>query len=142
MASGSQSPSELSDRDVERIENEVRRAALEHLQARDAATALGGFTEDAALVSNARWYSAIEWAEQIEEFYRTLREVHAAEWEEMRVDVVTSDAAVVTAMFRWSSTDTSGDTIDLRGVWTALYVRERGEWKIRVRHESFNDVDE
>jgi ketosteroid isomerase-like protein len=126
---------------MQRIENEVRQAAFDHLNARDAATALSDFTEDAVLVSNARWYSSAEWAEQIEQFYGTLQDVHIAEWEEMRIDVVRADAAVVTAKFRWSSTDTSGARIDLQGVWTALYVLQNEKWKIRVRHESFEPAE-
>ena len=118
----------------------MKQAAWDHLHASDAATALSDFAEDAVLVSNARRYSSAEWAAVVEEFYGTLQEVHTAEWEEMRVDVMSAEAAAVTAGFRWSSTDTAGLTIDLRGVWTAVYVRENGEWRIRVRHESFESM--
>lgn len=141
MASGSGSTIQVSDRDFERVEGEVRQAALDHLAARDAATALSDFTEDAVLVSNARWYTASEWADLIEEFYGTMQRVHVAEWEDMRVDVLSIDAAVCTARFRWGSTDTSGVTTSLEGVWTALYVREAEGWKIRVRHESFESAE-
>lgn len=144
MTSSSRPLNDLSELDVERIGSQVRQAAFDHLHAPDAATALSAFTEDAVLVSNARWYSSAEWAAQVRDFYGTLQEVHIAEWEEMRIDVVRADAAAVTARFHWSSTDTSGHTIDLRGVWTALLAKEdeHERWKIRMRHESFESADE
>ena len=55
----------------------------------------------------------------------------------MDINVITNDVVLFTANFRWSSTDTDGMTIDLQGVYSVLYIREEGRWKMSWRHESF-----
>ena len=42
----------------------------------------------------------------------------------------------------WESTDTSGQKMNLQGVWSALFVREGECWKIKMRHESFIHLKE
>lgn len=120
------------------IEQAVRDAAWQHLRAPDAETALGFYQPNAVVAGDGRLFESFEaFAEDAREFYRTLREVHLAVWDEMYVDVLGEEVAVVTATVRWSSTDTAGVRIDLRGVWTAVWVRGTSGWRIAARHESF-----
>jgi hypothetical protein len=70
-------------------------------------------------------------------FYSTLRAVHVAAWDAPRVDVLSDRAAAFTAQVRWASTDSAGVRIDLRGVWTAVWLRGPEGWLIAARHESF-----
>lgn len=125
------------------IEAEVRQAAIEHLNAKDATTALSHFTEDVIAVSNVQLFQSYEaLAEDVKAYYDILKEVHLAVWDEMHIHVISPDAAIVTARFRYSFTDTSNERTDLQGVWTALYIRHEGDWKIQVRHESFTTLED
>ena len=127
----------LSESQIAQIKAEVEQAAIEHINAKDAATALSHYTEDAMAVSNDTLYPSFEkLAEDIKAYYDILKEVNLAVWDEMHINVIDTDAALVTAKFRYSFTSTNDEKTDLQGVWTALYVRSNGSWKIRVRHES------
>lgn len=128
----------LSPERREAIERAVKKMAWEHLRAEDAETALGYYEPDALVASDGRLYPSFEvFAGEIREFYRTLETVHVAEWEEMVVNALGPRLALLTAKVRWSSTDTSGVTTTLYGVWSALLVEREGRWQIRARHESF-----
>jgi len=127
----------LAESQIAQIKAEVKQAAIEHLNAKDAATALSHYTEDAMAVSNDTLYPSFEkLAEDIKAYYDILKEVNLAVWDNMYINVINTDAALVTAKFRYSFTSTNNEKTDLQGVWTALYVRSNGSWKIRVRHES------
>jgi len=128
----------LSESQLVQIKAEVRQAAIDHLNAKDAATALSHFTENVIAVSNVKFFPSFEMlAEDVKAYYNILKEVNLAVWDEMHINVINTDAALVTAQFRYSFTSTNNEKTDLQGVWTALYVRSNGSWKIRVRHESF-----
>jgi len=119
----------------------IQDAAWRHLRAPDAATALGFYEPDAVVAGDGRLYESFEaFAEDAREFYGTLREVHLAVWDEMQVEVLGENAAVLTATVRWSSTDTAGVRTDLRGVWTAVWVWGTRGWRISARHESFTPM--
>jgi uncharacterized protein (TIGR02246 family) len=125
------------------IEQAVKQAAWDHLLAPDADAALGHYEPDALVASAGLLYRSFDtFAEQAREFYRTLKEIREAAWDEIYVEVLSHRVAVLTATVRWSSTDTAGVQTDLQGVWTAVYVQRDGRWKIRYRHESFLPQDE
>lgn len=131
-------PADLSADEVAKIEEGVRTATSNHLHAEDAATALSHYLPDATAVSNGFLYPSFEsLSADVEAFYETLAEVNFAAWDQMRIDVLSADAAAVTATFRWSSTDTGGSRTDLQGVWSAVWVHEDQRWRILTRHESF-----
>ncbi len=133
---------ELAESQIAQIKAEVKQAAIEHINAKDAATALSHYTEDAMAVSNDTLYPSFEkLAEDIKTYYNILKEVNLAVWDDMHINVINTDAALVTAKFRYSFTSTNDEKTDLQGVWTALYVRSNGSWKIRVRHESFAPLE-
>ena len=123
------------------IQEAVKQLAWEHLRAKDAAEALGHYEPDAIVASNASLYPSFEgFAADVREFYGTLRKIDLAVWDEMHVQVLSEDAAVLTATVRWSSTDTASVRLDLKGVWTAVYIRRNGRWSICTRHESFEPL--
>ena len=132
----------LAESQIAQIKAEVEQAAIEHINAKDAATALSHFTENAIAVSNVKFFPSFEMlAEDVKAYYDILKEVNLAVWDEMHINVIDTDAALVTAKFRYSFTSTNDEKTDLQGVWTALYVRSNGSWKIRVRHESFAPLE-
>jgi ketosteroid isomerase-like protein len=133
---------ELSENQIAQIKAEVERAAIEHLNARDADTALSHFTEDAIAVSNDKLFESFgALAEDVRAYYNILKEVNLAAWDETHIKVINSDAAIFTAKFRYSFTNTDNQRTDLQGIWTALFVRNKKSWKIRVRHESFSILE-
>jgi ketosteroid isomerase-like protein len=126
----------------DQIKAEVKQAAIDHLNAKDSATALSHFTENVVAVSNVKIFPTFEaLAEDVKAYYNILKEVNLAVWDEMYINIINVDAVFVTAKFRYSFTDTSNEKTDLQGVWTALYIRQNGDWKIEVRHESFASIE-
>jgi len=131
-------PSQLDGAHRAAIEEAVKQAAWQHLTAENAAAALSHYEPDAVVASDGRLYPSFElFAADARDFFDTLHQVDLAEWDEMHVQVLSRDIAVLTAKVRWSSTDTEGVRLDLTGVWTAVYVEHDGRWLIRTRHESF-----
>lgn len=131
----------LTRTQCDQIKAEVKQAAIDHLNAKDAATALSHFTENVIAVSNVKVFPTFEaLAEDVKVYYDILKEVNLAVWDEMTINVINIDAALVTARFRYRFTGTNNEKTDLQGVWTALYIRQNGDWKIEVRHESFVSI--
>lgn len=132
---------EFSEREVLQIEGEIRQAAIDHLNARDLETALSHYSKDAIAVSNDILYGSIEEVgEHLRAFYDIFKEVNIARWDEMHITVISREASIVTAKFRYSFTSVDNEKMDFQGVWTSLYVLCNGSWKIRVHHESFDEV--
>jgi len=112
--------------------------AIEHLNAKDADTAMSRFTEDVTAMSNDKLFGSFEeLAEDVRAYYNILKEVNLAVWDEAHIDVIDKDTAFFTAKFRYSFTNTDNERTDLQGRWTAIFVHRNEGWKIRVRHESF-----
>ena len=132
----------LTKTQCDQIKTEVKQAAIDHLNAKDATTALSHFTENVIAVSNVKIFHTFEaLAEDVKAYYNILKEVNLAVWDEMTIKVINIDAALVTAKFRYSFTDTNNEKTYLQGVWTALYIRQNEDWKIEVRHESFVSLE-
>jgi len=129
---------ELLESQIGRIKAEVKQAATEHLNAKDAAEALSHYTEDVIAVSNDKLFASFEaLAEDVRAYYNILKEVNLAVWDETHINIINNDVAVFTAEFRYGFTSTDNKRTDLQGIWTALFVRSNEGWKIRMRHESF-----
>lgn len=135
---------ELDAKQSMAVEEAVKQAAWQHLKSEDAASALSWYEPDAIVASHGMLYPSFDhFADDTRAFYGNLREVDVAEWDDMYVQVLSADAAVLTATVRWSSTDNAGVRTDLKGVWTAVFVQNAGCWRIRARHESFEpEVEE
>lgn len=124
-----------------KIKAEVEQAATTHLHAKDAETALSHFTDDVLAVSNGKLFPSREsLAADIGEYYKILKKVNHASWEDVHIYVINESAATFTAKFRYSFTGMDEKTTDLEGVWTALFILDEGIWKIRLRHESFEQI--
>ena len=58
------------------------------------------------------------------------------EWTAMRVDVLSPDAAVLTATYRIAHTTPTGLPHAIGGAWTAVFLRRDGRWTIADEHLS------
>lgn len=134
----SETSSEPDENQRAAIEEAVKRAAWQHLRSKDAVSALSWYEPDAIVASDGSLYPSFDrFAQDAREFYATLKQVHVAVWDEMHVQVLGRDVAVLTATVRWSSTDKVDERIDLEGVWSAVFVRREKGWRVCARHESF-----
>jgi ketosteroid isomerase-like protein len=124
-----------------KIQAEVEQAATAHLNTKDLNTALSHFTDDILAVSNINIFSSREsLAADIGEYYKILKKVNYAYWEDVHIHVINERAATFTANFSYGFTSMDDKVTDLKGVWTALFVLDKGIWKIRLRHESFERI--
>ena len=57
-------------------------------------------------------------------------------WEESHVDVLSPDAAVMTATYRIPHTTPAGAPHEISGAWTAVFVRRDERWVIVQEHLS------
>ncbi len=132
------SPKELSIKKVADIKGEIKKVVQDHLNAKDATTALSYYTDNATIASNGFLYPSFDlFADDIKSFYSSLSKINLSVWDEIHIDIICDNAAIVTAKFRWSSTDTSSVITNLQGVWSALFIKANDSWKMSVRHESF-----
>lgn len=58
------------------------------------------------------------------------------EWGDVHVDVLSPDAAVVTASYSIPHRTPAGRPHTIAGAWTAVFARRDGEWKIVQEHLS------
>lgn len=58
------------------------------------------------------------------------------EWGDVHVDVLSEDAAVVTATYSIPHRTPAGRRHVIAGAWTAVFARQDGEWKIIQEHLS------
>lgn len=131
----------LSKRQIAKIQAQVAQAATQHLNTKDFDTALSHLTDDVLAVSNVELFPSREsLAADIGEYYKILKKVNYASWEDPHIHVISERAATFTAKFNYGFTDTDDKDIDLKGVWTALFILDKGSWKIRLRHESFEQI--
>ena len=129
---------ELSEKQIADIKTEIKETAIKHLNSENAISALSYYRKNATIISNGIQYSSFEsYAEGIKNFYSTLSKINIAAYDDIYINVITNEVALFSAKFRWSSTDTHGSTIDIQGIYSALYVREDSRWKMSWRHESF-----
>lgn len=131
----------LSISQIARIQAEVEQAATKHLNTKDVDTALSHFTDDVLAVSNVKLFPSREsLAAEVGEYYKTLKKVNYASWEDIHIHVINESTATFTAKFSYGFTSTDDQITDLKGVWTALFILDEGIWRIRLRHESFEQI--
>lgn len=56
--------------------------------------------------------------------------------DEMEVDVLSSDVAIIYGIYHYSMTDKSGNTFEGKNAWTWVFSLEEQGWKIRHIHVS------
>ncbi len=119
----------------------MKRAATAHLNAKEIHTALSHFTDDVIAISNTEIFSSHEeLAAEVGEYYKILKSVNHAFWEGVHIQVIHENAAIFTAKLHYGFTSVEDETTNLKGVWTALFILDNGEWRIRLRHESFEKI--
>ena len=130
--------SNLTASEINLIKKAVRKAASDHLNAPDADTALSHYMQDTTIVSNGMLYETFELFEKdTRDFFNSMEEVKLAVWDNMRIQVFNPELALFNASVRWISVDKVGSVLNLKGIWSAIYCLEEGDWKILFRHESF-----
>ena len=63
--------------------------------------------------------------------------IDLADYDEVQINVLTHNTAHFSAKFHWISTDANGIKLDLKGMYSALYILQENHWKMSFRHESF-----
>lgn len=125
----------------DKIKKEIKKAAIDHLNCLTAEKALSHFTKDIIAVSNDRLFASYdELKKDVQDYYNILKKVNYTEWSDIHILIINDDAATFTAKFKYSFTSIDDEKTNLEGIWTALFVRESKEWRIRMRHESFSEV--
>jgi ketosteroid isomerase-like protein len=123
----------------DRIIAEIKQAAIDHLNSKSAEEALSHFTKDIVAVSNEKLFSSYEALEKdVRDYYKILKKINYAKWDDMNILVINNDAATFTAKFNYSFTSVDDEVTNLNGIWTALFVQDSRNWKIRLRHETFS----
>lgn len=123
---------------ISQVKKEIKQAATEHLNTKNAREALSHFTKDIVAVSNDKIFTSIDsLAIDVKEYYNILKEVNEARWKNIHIQVINENAATFTAEFIYTFTNNLNEIVRLKGVWTALLVRDKDKWKIRLQHESF-----
>ena len=131
----------LSTIQIIKIEAEIEQAATEHLNAKDIEAALSHYTDDVRAVSNNNIFTSREsLATDIGEYYKILKKVNYASWEDVHINVINESTATFSAKFCYGFTSMDDKITNLKGVWTALFILDNGIWKIRLRHESFEQI--
>lgn len=131
----------LTEKQIGSIKNEVRQAANKHLNAHNADTALDQFSEDVVAVSNLDVFPSKKFlASDVRNYYHSLKKVNYASWEDIHINVISEVVASFTAKFRYEFTGTDDSITKLRGVWSAVFVLVDEVWKIKLRHESFEQI--
>jgi hypothetical protein len=126
--------------DEDKIKEDIKQAAIDHLNSKTVEEALSHFTNDIIAVSNERLFSSHKELEHdVRDYYKILKKVNYAKWSDINILIINNDAATFTAKFNYSFTSVDDEVTNLNGIWTALFVRESGNWKIRLRHESFSE---
>ncbi len=78
----------LSPEQRKEIEAEVKQAALDHLNAKDAVTALNHYMEEAVVISNGFLYPSFQtFAEHVETFYSSLSRINLARWDDIYISM-------------------------------------------------------
>ena len=111
--------------DDAKIKKEIAQAASDHLQAPDARTALNHFCRDVIAVSNENIYSSLAaLTKDVNDYYQILKKVNNSGWDDIHIQILNSDTVTFTAKFNYSFTTIEDEIIDLKGIWTAIFVRE------------------
>ena len=132
----------LTKLDEGAIENEIKKAAWDHLNARDADTALSHYKPGATVITNGIWFESFKSFEKdVRNFYMSLKEVKLAVWDQIQIQILSPRLALFTGSVLWPSVDKSGSVLKLKGIWSATYSLEKDKWKILLRHESFEQDD-
>lgn len=92
----------LSQSRIAKIKSEIEQTANTHLNTKDAPTALSHFTDDIIAVTNTTLFPSPEsLAADVREYYKILKKVNYASWEDVHIHVINESAATFTAKFNY-----------------------------------------
>ena len=130
------------DGEIEQIIKQQGEEYLASLAALDADRTMSDFAkDDLSYVGqvDSRFYvypSYEAFSDHVHDVISRLREAQVG-WDQIRVYVLSQDAAVFHGKFHLLYTFTDGHTLNVPDVfWTALHERRDGEWKIVLVHAS------
>ena len=130
---------ELTDADRERITEEIRlltNSIFEAASRKDIDQVYANFSDK---VTGAFPGTIMEsWEEhkqQSAEFF-AMQETVEYKIENMNIDVLSSNVAVLLGKYTFIATDTTGTTINSSSAWTYVFNKENGKWKIVHFHIS------
>ena len=90
----------LTEDKIDKIKTEIKQAAQTHLQAKDAKEALSHFSENIVAVSNDKLFPSFKTlADDVNEYYKILKDVHVASWDDITVQVINENTATFIAKF-------------------------------------------
>ena len=69
--------------------------------------------------------------------FGALRSMHITTRAEPVVVALGPDAGVFSSQVHWTMTDTTGTAMSFDGVWTLVYQRLDGRWKVVLGHDSY-----
>jgi hypothetical protein len=75
-------------------------------------------------------------AQGIEELTRTVKQIELRWGDDLRVDVLTEDLAMVASSWRENRVDREGHRVDESGFFTGLAEQRNGQWQFRNAHWS------
>jgi ketosteroid isomerase-like protein len=105
---------------------------------RDAVGVLDMFIDSEELrhAENGVVFSSYEaLAKFVEDWYEATEEMDLV-WEQRAVVPLSADAATLTGVFRYEARQKSGEVLAGRNVFTGVFVRRGGSWKLVHAHES------
>jgi len=136
---------EMTDAQRTAIEQIIRQQGEEYLASLsvlDAIRAMEHFAKDDFSYvgqvdgSTLVYPSYVAWSDHIHDAISRIREAHFG-WDQIRVYVLSQDAAVFHGKFHSLYKFKDGNTLNHpEGFWTALHERHYGEWKIVFVHAS------
>ena len=84
----------LDENKIKSIKNEIEQIAIEHLNARDADTALDHYSNDVIAVSNLDVFpSKKHLSSHVINYYSSLKNVGYAKWEDTLINVISEEVA-------------------------------------------------
>lgn len=134
-------PSAMSQAERSAVEDSIRHLAATFIEAdsqRDADRVMSLFTDssDVTIVSDGLLRPSREsFAEALTALYDSVRNLEIIE-DEARITVLGPDAAVLTAVYRYSRADTTGRTSEGQAALTYVCARRDGKWQIIHYHFS------
>jgi len=134
-----QTESSLTDSQRAAIVDEIKQltaAAYEAVSQLDHKRAYSYFSEQTTAAINGKVIESWEThKQQGGAFLASLREAKYVV-EEMQVDVLTPDVAVLVGRYHFTATDTAGNAMTATPAWTWVFARQNREWKIVHAHIS------
>jgi uncharacterized protein (TIGR02246 family) len=122
-----------------KISEEVKQTATDLVTAAlhgDAERVLGFYESAAVIVEQGQIRASMNEVKQsVRAFYQQNRVLENV-LEEMCVQVLSAEAAVLTCYFRFASADAAGQKQQMKGAWTAVFVRQASGWKVIAAHQS------